>query len=164
MPLMTRLQPPWSGQTSWHVARWGMAGWVETAIKLVAIFFAITAALDDGAWAVPASHRLAFWTLSAVTIAYVVAVADRWIDRELVALAFVLAMIAGHASLVYAMGRAEWPARPVRVFAGLMLLGDLVKLATFVHTGTRVRDLPRAVPIAMTAVLAALYGMVALAA
>ena len=44
-----------------------------------------------------------------------------------------------------------------------MLLGDLFKLAWFATTGARVRDLPRAVPFAMTGVVAAAYLVVLLA-
>jgi hypothetical protein len=53
------------------------------------------------------------------------------------------------------MGGPVWPHTAVNRFAGLMLAGDLVKLAYFVQTGARVRDIPRAVPIAMTMSLAA---------
>jgi hypothetical protein len=57
------------------------------------------------------------------------------------------------------MGGPVWPHTAVNRFAGLMLAGDLVKLAYFVQTGERVRDIPRAVPIAMTMSLAAAYGV-----
>jgi hypothetical protein len=158
------VREPWSGQTGWHVARWGAWGWTETAIKLVAILVAVRAAGAGGSWSLPGEHRLAFWCLLGVGAGYVVAIADRWIDREIVAMVFVLAMVAGHGALVHAMGGADWPAGPVRTFAGLMLLGDLVKIATFVRTGARVRKLPRPVPIVMTGVLASIYLVALLAA
>ena len=156
--------PPWSGQKTWHVARWGPLGWVETGIKLAAILLALVAALGGGAWSAPPDHALSFWALAAVAVGYVAAVADRWIDRELVALAFVFAMIGGHASMLYAMGGSEWPGARVRAFAGLMLLGDLVKIAYFAKTGARVRDLPRAVPLVMTGALGSIYLVVLIAA
>jgi len=155
---------PWSGRRDWHVARWGPWGWGETAVKLVAVALAVAAAAEDGAWSIPPHHRVAFWTLAAISVAYVAAVADRWIDREIVAMAFVFAMIVGHLAIVRAMGGREWPGGDVRAFAGLMLLGDLLKLVFFVRTGARVRDLPRPVPIVATGLLALLYLVVLFAA
>lgn len=149
---------PWSQpQPRWHLADWGWWGWTETAVKLVAIGTALTAAADGGAWAVPATHRFPFVVLVAIATGYLGTVIDRFLDREVLAMVFVVAMLIGHWALVFAMGQTEWPATSVRVFTGLMLLGDLVKLGFFVTTRTRVRQLPRLVPIAMTGVLAAAY-------
>ena len=155
---------PWSGQSGWHVADWGWWGWAETAIKLVAIVVAMVAAVDAGAWSVPDGHRLSYWLLVAVAVGYIGTVVDRLQDREVVAMVFVGAMVVGHWSLVFAMGRPDWAAMTVRAFVGLMLVGDLVKVGFFVVSGARVRGLPRAVPVVMTAGLVAVYAVALIAA
>ena len=151
---------PWSGQTAWHVADWGPWGWSETVVKLIAIVVALAAAIDDGAIAVAGSHRLAYWLLVAVGIGYVGAIVDRYVDREVVAFAFVVLMVLGHAAIVFAMGRTDWPASSVRAFAGLMLLGDLIKIGFFVRTRASVRGIPWTVPVVMTGTLAVAYAVV----
>ncbi len=162
---MTDLSPPWSGQTEWHRARWGWWGWAETAPKLVAILLAIGAAIaGGGAWSVPSSHRLSFWLLTAAALGYVFAAYDRWLDKEIVAMGFVVLMIAGHWAMVFVMGRSDWPGSLVQLFAGFMLLGDLIKIGYFATTKARVKGMSPAVPIAMTSVLAAAYLVALLAA
>ena len=159
-----RVSAPWSGQRTWHVARWGVLGWAETLVKLVGIVLAIGAALRGGAWAFSSTHPLAHGLLLAITVGYVVAILDRWTDKEIVAMVFVLAMVLGHVAMAYASGRSDWPGVTLRLFAASMLAGDLLKLAWFAKTGARVRDLPRPVPFVMTGVLAALYVVVLVAA
>ncbi len=149
---------PWShDQPGWHLARWGWWGWTETAVKLVAIGVALAAAAEGGAWSIPSTHRVSFVVLVVIAIGYLGTVVDRFLDREVVAMVFVVLMIVGHGAIVFAMGRTDWPAVSVRAFAGLMVCGDLVKLGFFVTTGTRVRRLPPSVPIAMTGLLAVAY-------
>jgi hypothetical protein len=161
---MTETTTPWSGQREWHVANWGPWGWAETAVKLVAIVVAISAALGGGAFSIPDDHRLSYWILVAVAAGYVLAIGDRLLDREIVALGFLAANLVGHWSMVYVMGSDDWPTSLVRAFAGLMLLGDLIKIGYFVVTRQRVRNLPPTVPIAMTGTLVVAYAVAALAA
>ncbi len=156
---------PWSEQTTgWHVARWGRLGWAETVVKGLALAIAVgvaVARLVDGGrgdgWQIPSDHRLPFWLLVAIAVGYLFTVIDRWADREVVAMAFVVAMVAGHWSLVWVMGLTPWPSATVRVFATLMAVGELIKIAYFATSGARVRDLPRAVPFVMTGALAVVY-------
>ena len=155
---------PWSGQQGWHLANWGPLGWLETVVKTVAIVIAIVAAFDDGGATVPDGHELPYWILVGVAIGYSFAVADRIIDREAFAMVFVVAMVAGHWAIVWAAGGSEWPAGAISAFAALMLAGDLVKIGYFLTTGARVRDIPRPVPIVMTATLAIAYLVVLLTA
>ena len=155
---------PWSGQRGWHVANWGPWGWAETAVKLVAIVVAVVSLADGAALAVADDHRLTYWILVGVAVGYVLAIADRLMDRELVALAFLAANLVGHWSLVLVMGLDGWPGSVVVAFALLMLLGDLIKIAYFAVTGQSVRNLPPAVPIALTTTLVVAYAVAALAA
>jgi hypothetical protein len=156
---VTATRPPWTGQTGWHRAAWNALGWTETGVKLIAIAVAVTAAAAGGNWRVPASHAPPFWLITAVAIGYVGTVMDRWMDREIVAVLFVVLVLSGHWSLVYAMGGPTWPAAAVRWFTGCMAIGDAVKVLYFLRTGARVRNLPHSVPIMMSAALAVTYAV-----
>ena len=161
---MASNREPWSGQQGWHVAEWGPWGWAETVVKLVAIVVAVVAAASDGRFPPSDGGRLSYWILALIAVVYVAAIGDRLIDREITAMAFVVLMVIGHLAAVHAVGRADWPTGFVRTFAGLMLVGDLIKLGYFTTTRTSVRGQPWTVPVALTAALALLYLITLLAA
>ncbi len=164
LPSMTTTAAPWTGQQGWHVANWGWWGWAETVAKLAAIVVGLAAAIGGGgAVAVPDDHRIAFWALTAVAVGYTVAIYDRFIDREIFAMGFIVAVVVAHWAMVYAMGRDVWPGTAVRWFAALMLAGDLIKIGFFATTRTSVRSIPWPVPVAMTSTLALLYLVVLVA-
>lgn len=152
---------PWTGQERWHRADWGPLGWAETAIKLIGIAVAVVAAARGGAWAVAADHPLAHWLLMVTAVGYVVAIFDRVQDREVTAMGFWALMVTGHGAMVWAAGGDTWPEGSVVLFALLMALGDAVKIVFFVTTRAQVRDLPRRLPIVMTATLLVLYLLIA---
>jgi hypothetical protein len=153
----TKSSAPWTGQTGWHIASWGPWGWAETIVKLAGVAVALAAALEGGAASTPATHRVPYWILFAVAVGYIGTVIDRLIDRELIAIGFVLLMLLGHWSMAYAMGRPAWPTSSVRTFAALMLVGDLIKIGYFVTTRTRVRTMPWTTPTALTGALVVAY-------
>ena len=72
-------------------------------------------------------------------------------------MAFVLLNNAGHWCMTIAVGRDPDVGGELVAFSSLMLAGDLVKLAWLARTGYRVRDLPPAVPFALTGLYAAGY-------
>ncbi len=166
---MTRPEP-WSGRKDWHVARWGPLGWAETTVKAAALILAVVVgaqqllAADGLGWAVPRHHQLPFWLVVAVAVGYLITAVDRWIDREIISMIFVVASLLGHWSLVIALGGATWPGSATRVFALLMIVGELIKIVYFTTSGARVRTLPRRLPIMMTAALAAVHLVVAVTA
>ncbi len=161
---METTKQPWSGQSGWHVADWGPWGWAETVVKLVAIVVAVGAAIDDGATALSSGHRLSYWLLFAVAVGYIGSIFDRLTDKEIVSMGFVVLMLIGHWCAVYAMGRADFPSGTVRLFAGLMLVGDVIKLGFFATTKASVRGLPWTIPFAMTSTLAVAYAIAAMVA
>ncbi len=159
-------QAPWSGQTGWHLAAWGTLGWTETVLKGFGIAVALVAALGGGGVAIAEGHAVAHWLLIATAVGYVAAVTDRLQDREITAMVFVAAMIVGHGAMAWAAGADggnpdAWPRGAVVLFALAMAAGDAVKIAYFLTTGARVRDLPRWLPIVMTATLLAVYLVIA---
>jgi hypothetical protein len=119
-------------QKGWHVAQWPPLAWLETAIKLAAIVVGVTAlvgALSDGTWAWPSGWRLAqLGMLAFLALGLLVAILDRVAEREVVAMGFVTLNNLGHWGMVAALASAPGPGGLLPAFAGLMLVGDLVKL------------------------------------
>ena len=161
---METARQPWSGQSGWHTADWGPWGWAETMVKLLAIVVGVSAAIGGGAAAVPGDHRLTYWLLLVVAVGYVGSIFDRLADKEIIAMGFVVLTLVGHWSVVYAMGGAEFPSSSVRLFAGLMLVGDLIKLGFFATTRSSVRGIPWTIPFAMTSALCLCYLVALIAA
>ncbi len=142
-----------TGKT-WHVASWPLLAWLETGVKLVALALGIVAlvqALAGGALALPDGVRLAqLLILAFLSLGLVVAVFDRLAEREIVAMVFVLLNNLGHWGLVVALANKAGPGWLLPAFAGLMLLGDLVKLAFLRVHDFSVRDRPQAVLYGLT--------------
>jgi hypothetical protein len=137
----------------WHVGRWGPLGWLETALKGAGIVVGVAALVTALGRAADAAGgiRLAQVVLLAVLSAgLLAAVADRLLEREVVGMAFIPLMLAGHVCMTVALARDGDLGGHVVAFGALMLAGDLVKLAFLATRDFRVRDLPRAVPIALT--------------
>ncbi len=150
----------------WHVAAWPPLAWLETAIKLVALGLGIAAFIDaagTGAFELPGGARLAQVVLLAIlSLGLLAAIGDRLIEREVIAMAFVLVNNAGHWGMLGALLLGD-NGHGVALFAALMLAGDLVKLLFIaLHTDFTVRDLPRTVLYALTGVYVGGYALLLL--
>jgi len=132
---------------AWHVARWPPLAWLETGIKLLALGIGVgtaVAALADPTFAFPTGLRLVqFIILIILSLGLVAAIFDRLTDRELIAMGFVVLNNLGHWGMVLALATASNLGRTVWLFAGLMLLGDLVKLWFIKTANFTVRDFPQ---------------------
>jgi hypothetical protein len=153
------------GIQGWHRGEWGALGLLETILKAVAFacaFAALVAA--DGPTALPSGARLAILILLAVAEAgLLLAIGDRWIEREVTAAVFVIFNNAAHLSMILAVARNVgngW----MLAFALLMLAGELVKIVFLRTTGFTVRDAGTGVLVGLTAGYAAIYGAVAVLA
>jgi hypothetical protein len=138
----------------WHVAEWSALGWLETGIKAIALSLGIAGAvraLSGGGLALPSGLRLAQLIVQGLlSLGLIAAIFDRLAEREIVAMVFVIVNNLGHWGMVLALASEVGPGRLLVGFAGLMLLGDLVKLGFLMtHPEFTVRDTPRA----------ALYGL-----
>ncbi len=135
----------------WHVAHWPALAWLETIVKLIALIIGI----NEGAKALSAAN-LAFPTelalvqfiiLIILSLGLVTAVFDRIADREIIAMIFVVVNNLGHWGMVLGLAAAS---EQLLWFAGLMLLGDLVKIWFIrVHNFT-VRDVSPKILYALT--------------
>lgn len=144
----------------WHVGRWGPLGWLETALKGAGIVVGVAALVTtlgrsaDGAGGLRLAQVV---LLAALSVGLLAAVADRLLEREIVGMAFIPFMLAGHVSMTVALARDGDLGGYVVAFGALMLAGDLVKVGFLATSDFRVRDLPRVVPIALTGAYAAGY-------
>jgi hypothetical protein len=140
----------------WHVASWPALAWLETAIKLSALILGIAAliqALSNGVFGLPGGLQLAqFIILALLSLGLVAAILDRFAEREIVAMIFVVINNLGHWGMVVALASIPGPGGLLVGFAGLMLLGDLVKLVFLQAHNFTVRDTPRAVLYGLTLV------------
>jgi hypothetical protein len=149
-----------SARGPWRVGEWGPLGWLETALKAGGVGVGVAALLTalerpvDG----PEGLRLAQVILLGVLSAgLVAAIADRVVEREVIGMAFIPLMLAGHVCMTVALARDGDLGGFVVAFGALMLAGDLVKLAFLATSGFRVRDLPRAAVFGLTGAYAAGY-------
>jgi len=140
----------------WHVAEWPPLAWLETLIKLVAIIIGMAAfaqAVSGGRFVLPTGLRLAqFVVLTLLSLGLVAAVFDRLVEREIVAMAFVILNNLGHWGMVLAIASLPGPGALLVAFAGLMLAGDVVKLVFLKVHDFSVRDTPRSMLFGLTSV------------
>lgn len=150
----------------WHVASWPPLAWLETVVKLAALATGITACINGlaaGDFALPDGGRLAQWiVLVVLSLGLVAAIYDRFVEREIVAMAFVIVNNAGHWGMVIALLSGAETGRALVAFAALMLAGDLVKLAFIWRHQFVMRDVPRSVLYGLTTGYAAGYSVILL--
>jgi hypothetical protein len=127
----------------WHTSTWPPLAWAETAIKSLAIVAAVTAlatAITDPAPPrLQGIHLVPLVLLGLLSVGITAAIIDRWIERERVAMVFVLLNNIGHWSAFTALLLSPDPQPWIAVYAALMLVGDLVKIAFIVRHGFSVR-------------------------
>jgi hypothetical protein len=138
----------------WHVAHWPPLAWLETIVKLAALgigIAALAAALGGLEFALPAGPRLAqFVVLSVLSVGLIAAIADRIAEREIVAMGFVIINNVGHWGMLLSLMTPAGPGGLLVPFAGLMLVGDLVKVVFIRVHEFQVRDTPRSVLYGLT--------------
>ena len=140
----------------WHVAHWPPLAWLETGIKLVALGIGVgtaVAALTAPNFALPNGLRLVqFVILVVLSLGLIAAIFDRIADREIIAMGFVVLNNLGHWGMVLALASTNDLGGVVPLFAGLMLLGDLVKVWFIKAENFTVRDFPQRTLYILTAV------------
>lgn len=142
------------GTKRWYIAEWPTLAWLETALKLIAIAIGIVAfvqALSGGTFGLPGGIRLAqSVVLAFLSLGLVAAIFDRFAEREIVAMVFVILNNLGHWGMVVALASKPGPAGLLIAFSALMLAGDLVKLAFLRVHDFEVHDTSRVVLFGLT--------------
>ena len=153
-----------SQQKSWRVGNWPALAWLETIIKLIALAIGIVSgitALVNANFSFPSGLLLVQLILLAIlALGLLAAIFDRLADKEIVAMVFVVINNLGHWGMV--LGILGSSAAMLPWFAGLMLLGDLVKVVFIrVHKFT-VREYGQRVLVRLTAVYITGYFLILL--
>lgn len=102
--------------------------------------------------------------LALLCLGLLAAIADRYAEREVIGMAFVIGMNAGHLAMLAALLRYGGLDDALLAFALLMLAGDLVKLVFLATTGFRVRSVPPAAVYGLTGAYAVGYVVLAVIA
>ena len=150
----------------WYIGQWPALAWIETVIKLVALglalFTAITT-LTHANFGPPIGKAwIQLVILGLLSIGLLIAIYDRILEREIIAMSFVLLNNLGHWGMLLALFGDRRPSQALLLFCMLMLAGDLVKLIFLRVHKFGVRDTPRAVLYGLTSIYAAGYLIIAL--
>lgn len=138
----------------WHIAQWPTLAWIETLIKLVALGVALTAAFNAvtrGSVQLPSGkNRVELIIMAVLSLGLLVAICDRILEREIIAIAFVILNNLGHWGMAAALLTKPIPDQALLLFSLLMLFGDLVKLTFLKVHDFDVRDAPKIVLYGLT--------------
>lgn len=152
---------------SWYIGNWSGLALIETLLKLAGLAAAIIALIQafSGTPVSPTGTQLLqVLTLGILALGLVGAIGDRLIEREIIAMGFVLLNNIGHWGMVFALLRSPLPGALLLIFAGLFLLGDLVKVRWLLTSGFTVRNVPTRVLLALTLFYVAGYAFILLLA
>jgi hydrogenase/urease accessory protein HupE len=100
--------------------------------------------------------------MTVLSMGLLVAIYDRILEREIVAMAFVILNNLGHWSITATLLTKPIPDQALLLFSSLMLFGDLVKLAFLIIHDFDVRDTPKTVLYGLTGIYIAGYLAVAI--
>jgi hypothetical protein len=150
----------------WYVAQWSPLAWLETVLKLAALMTAIVTFIDTltgSTFDFPSGTPLVqFLILVILSLGLIAAIFDRFVEREIIAMGFVIINNVGHWSLVIALAFIPRPNSALLIFASLMLLGDLVKVWFLRTSGFSVRNVPPPVMYGLTLFYVAGYALILL--
>lgn len=157
---------PTHERSSWHFADWPTLAWLETVIKLFALLLAILTTyrgIQRWTFEFPSGLVLVEWIIMLVlSLGLALAIIDRFKNREILAMGFILLNNLGHWGMTYTLMTDPGPGPILSVFAALMLLGDLVKLLFLRLHPFRVRELSKTVMYGLTGVFIAGYALILL--
>jgi hypothetical protein len=147
-------------ERSWHIGDYHPLAWAETAVKAVAFVIAYVAfahALDRGLES-PSGIRIAELALLGVAwLGLLLAVADRVLERELIAIGFVVLNNAAHLGMLYALFAVPGPGGLLSLFCAFMLGGEVIKLGWLHGTRPTLRQLGIMTAQALVVGYAAIY-------
>ena len=145
---------------TWHVGEYHPLAWAETAVKAIAFVIAYIAfvhALDRSLHS-PSGIRIAeLILLGAAELGILLTIVDRVLERELVAVGFVVFNNAAHASMLYALLAIPGPGGLLSLFCAFMLGGELIKWRWLHETRPTMRQLTLMAAQAFVVAYAAIY-------
>jgi hypothetical protein len=147
-------------ERTWRVGGYGPLGWAETAVKAAAFLCAYVAfahALDRSLHAPAGVRILELGLIGVAELGVLAAIGDRIIERELIAMAFIVFNNAAHLGMLYALLAVPGPGLLLSVFCALMLGGELIKLRWVRSAEFTVREVAPMVVQALVVAYAAVY-------
>jgi hypothetical protein len=115
----------------WHVANWGLWGWIETGLKLIGIgagFLAFFGSSSAAEMIVGGNPNLAAVILLALlTLGLLAAVFMRVAQKEIISLIFSILNVLGHAGILIALLRTPDQQTLPLIFGVFFVLGELAK-------------------------------------
>ncbi len=147
-------------QKQWYFGNWTGLGWLETGLKLAGHIVAFYALTQIPAGSSPA---LSFPVilLGLITLSYVAAIYDRWLEKEITAMLFVVVNVTAHAAMTWTLTHTSNDLYFLGlIFAALMLAGDLVKIAFLLRTKFTVRNVTTRQMVMLTGGLVIVYALV----
>jgi hypothetical protein len=153
-------------QKQWHVGEYGVLGWAETAVKAVAFavaFVALAHALDRELVTPHGIHVLELILLGIAELGLLLAVGDRIIERELIAMGFVCIANVAHLGMLFAIVTHPGPGVLLSLFCALMFTGEVIKLRFLKTTGFTVREVAPVVVQGLVVAYAVIYAVALIA-
>jgi len=149
----------------WHFYNWTLLGWLETAVKTIALFIAIRAfqfSLIAPVWKIPSGIQMVQWILLIIlSLGIFFAIFNRWQNKEITSMLFVLLNNMGHWGMLIALTKnTGWNMLPV--FSFMMMLGDLIKIIFLRQTRYTEKNIPVNIFVWFTLFFAAGYALIGL--
>lgn len=144
----------------WHVGDYGPLGWAETAVKAIAFVCAYVAfahALERSLHSPSGIRIVELVLLGVAELGLLAAVGDRLLEREAIAMGFVVFNNAAHLGMLYALLAVPGPGGLVSLFCGLMLTGEVIKIAWLRTTEFTVREVAPLVVQGLVVAYAVVY-------
>jgi len=117
-------------ERDWRCQKYGPLGWMETIVKVLAIGVGVASlSIYNNDSRVLQSTRIAEIVLMAVMgAAYLAFIAQRVLDKELFALAFIILQVIGHWLMTLITILSKDPGAFLFTYAFLMSLGEIIKI------------------------------------
>jgi hypothetical protein len=149
-----------TGERTWHVGSYEPLAWVETAVKAAAFVVAYVAfvqALGRTLHSPNGIHIAELAFLGVAELGLLAAVGDRLVERELIAVGFVVFNNVAHLGMLYALLAVPGPGGLVSLFCLLMLTGEVVKIAWLRTSHFTVREISALVVQGLVVGYASIY-------
>jgi hypothetical protein len=148
----------------WYLAPMGRLEWLETILKVGAIFFGISAFFSSAPYEInirlSAMRFAQIAILGIMSLGLIGAIFERWNQREIGAMIFVVFNNLGHWGLLIAILGGLSSSLFVIAFSALMLTGDLVKFIFFATTAYTIRNAPRSFVLTVIMLFAVGYALI----
>ncbi len=147
----------------WHIRNWTILGWLETGIKFIAIMIGVYSfyvSWNSSIWILPKGTSLIQWTiLGILSMGIFLAIFNRWQNKEIISMVFVIFNNFGHWGMFVALMRnTGWFVLPY--FALLMMLGDLIKILFLIKKHYTERNISPRIFVYATFVFVVGYGLI----